>query len=472
MKPRSIEPGSPQTSLNRCWAICFVLISLYLLLWWLHLRPGIFSEDSGYYMQQVLLDTYTNRKPFLYARFLQITSLGGRSFELSGVVQGVLISAAISRIFAIAFFSRAHWFAIVVGLILVLNPYAANMFFYIQNDILFSVAIIYILVESLLIARQSQATRSGIALIALFAPMAFLFRENGLFFLPIWILAGYFLLKRDIWIKLAIAAAATSCLAYSTVAGVDLDDRQDPLYSAVIHEVVGLARPGYRAGIGSKLSPSTRRVIGQGRMVRAVAVYWPLYWDTIAFMPGGPRLVELSARQRSEIVTSFIRNDLIRNLPAVTAHRFEMFSGALLARAELVDPYKAPTNLPRGLADHKISQSLEVAGGVIQKINQMSIESRGLTWNALPGILVLALITLASLWRRDLNMLLLGSLLWIQAALIFIAAPSAEYRYVFMFYFAPLMLLVGNLRPTLRPASSMERAQTTVASEVLTGHGS
>jgi hypothetical protein len=50
-------------------------------------------------------------------------------------------------------------------------------------------------------------------------------------------------------------------------------------------------------------------------------------------------------------------------------------------------------------------------------------------------------------------MLVALGLLWIQAGAVMALAPSAEYRYVFMIYLAPLLLLAGSFAARARAAS-------------------
>lgn len=427
------------------WAFGIVVFGLYFAAWWMHLRPGVFSYDSGFYLSEVLNGQITSQKPFLYARFIQLTSIGGRAFQITVFVQVALVLLIVSRAFAIAFATRASPVAIALCALLILNPYVANMAFYIQNDVLFCFAIMAMLVETLLVARQGRATTASYLVVALASPMAFGFRDNGLLFLPLWVVLLAFLVRRELWLRLVAVSVTTTALAWSSIAGVAQEDRHSLVYPAVIHEVVRLAQPGYRYPIGGRLSPETRDLVGMDVLKSATPMYWPLYWDTIAFFPGGPQLASLPKESRSAIVRSFVSHDLLPNVPSVAGHRVEMLSGALLARAEYVDPYSAPDNLPRSLKDWKLRVGAGNRGaGPLGKLNDASIRSRAWTWNAAFGIFVLAGLSCAALWRRDKALLLMTALLWVQLAVVLAVAPSAEYRYVFMIYLAPLLMLAGH----------------------------
>lgn len=442
--------------LGRWWSITAVILGVYFLLWWLHLRPGVFSFDSGFYLDEVLSRNLTNLKPYFYARFLQAVTLNGAVLELGAVVQALFVLLAFSRMFAIAVVTRTRRAWLGIGALLVLNPYVANMIFYVQNDILFSVAVVMITVETLYIVRQRSVSIASCVVIAVFAPMALLFRQNGIVFLPLWMAMMFMLLPKPQWLRVMLPATLTSLLGIASMAGVSSEapgQRQDLLYPAVIHEVVQLARPGFRTAAGARLAPETKAAIGTNRLPLAVAYYWPLYWDTIAFFPNGPMLVNLDPGQRDAIVRSFLKHDLLANVPSVLGHRLEIFLGACLARAELADPYAVPPNLPHDLSASKARHAAEAReGSLLGRINQWSIDSRGWTWNALVGVVVLGLLTIAGLWRRDVPLLLCALLLWVQAAAIFVVAPSAEYRYVFALYLAPLLLLVGQ--PLVRRAAA------------------
>lgn len=427
------------------WMGFALLFGLYFLAWWMHLRPGVFSYDSGHYLREVLTGDITNRKPFLYARFIQLTSLGGQYFQFTVFAQAAIIVAFLSRGFAMAFASRVSPLWIALGVLLVVNPYVANMVYYIQNDVLFCFAIIAILTETVWVSRRGKVSPASYLVIALASPMAFAFRENGLLFLPVWCILVALLLGRD-GRRLAGGAAICTALVYAAaIVGVDKQRTADLLFPAVIHEVARLGQAGYRHEIGGRLSVETRHAVGPEQLRSAADIYWPLYWDTVGFFPDGPNLAYLSDEQRTRIVRSFIRYDLAPNLPSVAGHRIEMLTGALLARAEHVDPYSAPANLPGPLRAWKDRQgSLNRGKGWLGKFNGVSTRTRHWTWNGALGVIVLTGVTLVALWRRDRISLIPAVLLWIQLGVVLAVAPSAEYRYVFMMYLAPLILLAGN----------------------------
>ena len=79
-----------------------------------------------------------------------------QSARFNAVVVAIKVAVIVlflSRIFAVAWTSGASRLWIALGVLLVLNPYVANMAFYLQNDVLFCFAMIAILVETLLASR-------------------------------------------------------------------------------------------------------------------------------------------------------------------------------------------------------------------------------------------------------------------------------------------------------------------------------
>ncbi len=436
------------------WAIIAVLLGLYFTAWWLHLRPGIFTEDSAHILAEVLRGDITNRKPFLFARFVELTSLGGRWVQFTIFAQVAIVVLIISRAFAVALSHRVSPVWILLCALLVLNPYVANMVFYLQNDVLFCFGIIAILVETLLVARRGHLTFASLAIVALASPMAFAFRENGLLFLPVWWVLVLFLGQDGK--RLVAVSAISTVLAYASIIGVDKETTADLMYPAVIHEVARLAQSGYRHEVGSRLAPETRDAVGIDKLESATEVYWPLYWDTVGFFADGPNLAYLPGEQRSAVVRSFLKHDLLPNLPSIAGHRVEMLLGALLARAQYVDPYSAPEELHGPLKKWKNRVGASNRGeGVLGELNEASGRSRGWTWNAALGVAVLAGMSLLALWRRDRVTLIVTTLLWLQLGVLLAVAPSAEYRYVFMFYLAPLLLLAGA--PVLREREASKK---------------
>lgn len=420
------------------------MLAAYFVSWWFHLRPGVFSFDSGFYLSEAIHGRISNQKPFLYARFLQATSLGGRYFQFSVFTQAALVVLMLWRAFALATAQRVRPAWLLLCAVVVTNPYFATMAFYVQNDLLYSCAIIAISLETLNAARHGRVTTVGLVVIAIAAPMAFGFRANGWLFLPLWLLLLPMVIERREWRPMAGTALAATVLAYCSIVGVDRRDTHEILFPVVIHETVRPAQPGYQYGLGGRLSSETRSAVGIDRLAHGVRVYWPLYWDTVGFLSGGPELKKLPDAQRRAIVSSFLRNDLLPNLPSIAAHRLEIMAAALLARAEPVDPYAAPLNMPTRLRLWKYRTGAVARDkGLLGRLNKASFESRAWSWNAAFGALVLLALTFNAAWHRDKAMLVTAALLWIQLAAVFAVAPAAEYRYVLMIYLAPLLLLAG-----------------------------
>ena len=458
--PAPAMPPAAPVVVRAPWSawVAGLLLVAWFGAWWLHLRPGVFSYDSGYYLAQVVSGDLENQKPFLYTRFLQLTSLGGQYLQLSVFFQVALVVAMLARAFALALAHRVWVGWLVLCAILVANPYVAGMAYYMQNDVLFCFAIIAILLETLQAVRRGYVTGTALVVIGIAAPMAFGFRTNGMLFLPLWLLVLPLLLPR-LWRRMALTAVATTVLAYVSIVGVDRSKSHEILYPAIIHETVRLAQPGHRYELGGRLSPQTRALVGDGRLRQGVGVYWPLYWDTIGFLPGGPELAMLPKQQRKAIVSSFLRKDLLPNLPSIAGHRLEILVGALLAQAEVVDPYAAPLNLPPALRDWKDRTGRSARGhGLLGRWVDASMASRNWSWNAAFGAVVLLGLTLLAAWRRDKAMLAIVALLWVQVAALLAVAPSAEYRYVFMVYLAPLLLLAGHRYPGVVSGRSLDPA--------------
>jgi len=442
------------TRLARAWCLSAAILAAWFALWWFHLRPGVFSFDSAFYLQQVASGQLADHKPFMYGRFLQLTSMGGRWFQASVFVQAGLVVLLLSRAFAIAIARGVGPVVLAVCAVLVLNPYVVNMAYYVNNDILFSFAIIALLVETLYLADGRRPGLGSYAVLAVFSPMALAFRQNGWLFLPLLLPLLAFVVRPADRYRLVLVSAGAAALAYVSIIGVDRRVQHDVFFPAVIHETVRLARPDFRHALGGGLSPATRHLVGQPQLEAAVPLYWPLYWDTVALDPIGPQLAYLAPEQRGRIVASFFRHDLLPNVPSILAHRVEVLTGALLARAVVVDPYASPPNLPARLRAWKDRQAAASRDhGLLGRLNAASVRTHDWTWNAMLGLMAMVGMTLVATWRRDRPMLVALGLLWVQAGAVLALAPSAEYRYVFMIYLAPLLLLAGSDAARARPAS-------------------
>ena len=210
---------------------------------WIELRPGVFSDDSATYLHQVLTGRLENAKPYFFARFLQLTSLDGNLLQRLALVLALIGIALLARILAIGWRLGAPWWLLALAVLLLLNPYVQVMLQYIQNDVLFCIGIGSVLAETLWCVRRQRVGVGSMLLIAACAPMALLFRQNGLLFLPPWLLTLPLLAPVALWSRLALPALAACALALGTVAGVDTSTTVNSRFPAVIHVIAGLARP-------------------------------------------------------------------------------------------------------------------------------------------------------------------------------------------------------------------------------------
>jgi len=451
--------SSPSSSLRddaRLFAGIFVLLCAYYLLWYAHFWPGVFDYDSGVYLTEVATGQVKDVKPFFYARFLQAFSLGGHFFPAAVVAQIVTAAAALARILFVARRSRVHPVVLVFLVALLINPYVAMMLSYVQNDVLFSVAVAVLCCEAAFFWRTQRITRSGLLVFMAFFPIAFFFRENGkLFGLMLW---GFMVLNASARVSYRLLLAPVGCVALAALSAIGVDfSRPWPLvYPMVIHEVVGLARPEFAEPAGSKLSMESRQAVGEERLVQAVPFYSADLWDTIGFVQGGPKLLDLPDERKSRLIKSFFVQDLWFNLPAVVGHRIELFLTAATAQREFFPAtYEIPQNLPEGLrATATDSRKHVSARGLARGLFEVTLRYRAFLWSPLPGVLLALALCLRGVWRRDRVALGIGVPLCAQTLLIAAFAPAAEFRYLFPLYLAPLAYWVAR-SPNSSPETVM-----------------
>ena len=430
--------GRPD-SLLLPWLASFLLFAVYLVPFWLELRPGVFSDDSATYLEQVLTGQLENAKPYFFARFLQLASLDGNLLQRLALVLALIGIALLARILAIGWRLGAPRWLLALAVLLLLNPYVQVMLQYIQNDVLFCIGIGSVLAETLWCVRRQRVGVDSMLLIAACAPMALLFRQNGLLFLPPWLLTLPLLAPVAVWSRLALPALAACALALGTVAGVDTSTTVNSRFPAVIHVIAGLARPEQTQDVGGNLSPTTRALLGEKAVRQLAVAYDPRYWDYVGFVPTGPRLAALDEHRKTEIVRSFIRHDLWPNLPAVVAIRTQLFVNILLGRDMPPEPYGVASDMPSGLAYAKSRNHPEVrpatspaAVAVEAYRHEPALRSQ------LLGLAGLVALTLCGLWRRERLVLWFAGFFWIQVAAVFLLMPAADSRYLFLLYLLPV----------------------------------
>lgn len=449
-QPRLPLPAFGQpVRLLRPWLVFFVALAVYLLPFWVELRPGVFSDDSATYLAQVLTGQLENTKPYFFARFLQLASLDGNLLQRLALVLALIGIALLARILAIGWRLGAPWWLLALAVGLLLNPYVQVMLQYIQNDVLFCIGIGSVLAETIWCVRRQRVGVDSMLLIAACAPMALLFRQNGLLFLPLWLLTLPLLAPRAIWPRLALPALAACGLALGTLAGVDTSTTTNSRFPAVIHVIAGLARPEQTQDVGGNLSAATRALLDDKTVRQLAASYDPRYWDYVGFVPTGPRLAALDEQRKSEIVRSFTRHDLWPNLPAVAAIRTQLFLNILLGRDMPPEPYGVASGMPASLAYAK-SQNLPgvrpatspAAAAVEAYRRQPVLRSQ------LVGLAGLVALTLCGLWRHERLALWFSGFFWIQLAAVFLLMPAADSRYLFFLYLLPVFAVaLGRWTP-------------------------
>lgn len=421
------------------WLAFFLALAVYLLPFWIELRPGVFSADSATYLEQVLTGQLENTKPYFFARFLQLASLGGNLLQRLALVLALIGIALLARILAIGWRLRAPWWLLALAVVVLLNPYVQVMLQYIQNDVLFCIAIGSVLAETIWCVRRQRAGLDSIVLIAVCAPMALWFRQNGLLFLPLWLLTLPLLAPVAIWSRLAIPAVAACALSLGTIVGVDTSTTTNSRFPAVIHVIAGLARPEQTQDVGGNLSSHTRALLGEKAVRQMAEAYDPRYWDYVGFVPTGPRMAALDEQRKSEIVRSFIRRDLWPNLPAVVAIRTQLFLNILLGRDMPPEPYGVARNIPGSLAYAKSRNLPEARPATSSAAVAVEAYRRGPALRSqLVGLAALVALTLCGLWRRERLALWFAGFFWIQLAAVFLLMPAADSRYLFFLYLLPV----------------------------------
>lgn len=434
-----------ERSAVKAWAVATVLLWSYALAWWLELRPGLFTDDSAFYLTRVLTGDASNLKPFFYGRFLQLISAGGWSLQYLALLQALIGLLMVARMFALAWLHQAPAWLLAVSAALVVNPFCVAMLFYVQNDPLFSVSLVAMLVETLHCRQRGRVSRTSMAIVAVLAPMSLLFRQNGVLFTPLWALTLPWLLGRTRAKRLLLPAAATCALALASGVGVRTADTLDARFPVVAHTIAGLARADYPREPGTNLSEQTRELLGAERTQLAASYFTPRHWDFVGFHPEGPLLQTLESSRQDALVSSFVRHDLWANFPAVVAMRTEMLLSILLARGPAVEPGNVPVQLPETLANTVRANNAHPTA--LTPVLAHSLRQPWMASAAWSLLLLLGVVAVA-FWRHDATALWACGLLLVQLLAIAAVAPSADARYVFQIYLSPfvLMLVVGAWR--------------------------
>ena len=431
-----------------------VLITLYLA-WLCVFWPGMLGDDSFAVLLEVdMPGAFRSGKSGFWYYLVRITYGTTGRVETTIALLLCLSALIFARILSWQW-QHGHRKACWVFLVLVCAaPHTIYFLSTLYPDGIFAVAACGLLFELWLCAKRGRVSRMSAAMIALTLPFALFARTNGVLFLLPAVLTLCFVNPSGRRV-LVIAIASWCALAWAAH-HVHKATPQSAALSLALFETANFLRPYAMDDLRKihpetvdpwlrdrvRLTPRTLDILLTHRSRENILAHEdPAYWDMLVFNPAGPQLLNLPPAQQQELVSEFFRHNLWHNLPVFLGSRSTVFFTAALADGGFPALDYAATVLPRTQAKSSYRAfHLDHAERMLRKIHQTSHEWRWLLWTPFVG-LTLMLCLMRQGWRnKDLPGLLLSVSLLAQLAGIFVFSAAGEYRYLLLFFFAPLVV--------------------------------
>lgn len=320
--------------------------------------------------------------------------------------------------------------------------YAASAY----PDSAFSLAYVAVLFEVWLALRRGRLSAFSLGYLALLIPLAIFFRANGIvLLLPLvylcWRLGG--------GMRWALAAVVVAWVAVVQVGAAHhgLRGGQSAMRSLILFETVNFmqTRPMNLWQNQHMVTERTREVIHRYASQESLDRHFDRdYWDTLWHQNQDViRFREMTREDRRVLRREFFTYNLWRNIPAFISSRVNILLASALAQGGIVGPMDAGhtlTDIPQARSTFNPLGLYRLKEAVVAGFD-CSYAWRYLTWTPCIGLALLWLVGRRAYARRDAVDGLIVAMLAVQLVAITLLSTAAEYRYLLMFFYAPLLLV-------------------------------
>ena len=425
------------------------LAGLLLLLhfaWYLGVWPGPMGQDGYSLIANINQGSprYTGKEAawLLYALLTYGTTHRVEALVIPSIFLHVLI---FTRIISWTY-AQGHRKSATFGLIFIaLTPHVLNFETSLYPDSIFSLAFIGILFEIWISLKNRKLNAySAISIITLL-PIAAFFKGNGiLIIIPTLYLASR-LKGGQRWIVLI------TIIFWITVVQVggkflQLGKGHGALKPLILFETINFmqSRPMNLWENRHMVTDKTKTVIHQYISQENIdSLFDRDYWDTLWHQNHEQVKFRHMTKTDSRILKrEFFKYNLWRNIPAFTSSRVNIFLASCFAQGGMVSPNDAQ----RGLQSVDTRSTFNVFNlkylpQITNNLFERSYSLRFLLWSPLFGIYLIFRCTALAISQKNLDSLIITSTLISEMAGIFIFSIAAEYRYVLIIFFSPLLLL-------------------------------
>lgn len=446
---KKIEMNTQPDSKTRQWLILFG-IGIFLLLihffWYLGVWPGPMGQDGYSLIANINEGTpkYTGKEPawLIYALATYGVTQRVEALVIPSIFLHVLV---FTRIIAWTF-EQGHKKTALVSLIFIASaPHVLNYETSLYPDSLFSLAFIGVLFEIWLSLRNKKLNGISGSIIFILFPMAAFFKGNGiLILLPILYLATR-LKKNERWILIAMTVGWIFAVQLGGKAN-HLGRGHGALDPLILFETVNFmqSKPMNLWENQHMVTDRTKEIIYQYISQEDIDTLFDRdYWDTLWHQNlDRVKFRHMSKAEKKTLRKEFFRYNLWRNIPAFTSSRVNIFLASSFAQGGMVGPRDAQHGLETVKTKSKYNPfNLEHIPNYINKFFEESYGLRFLLWTPLIGVFLIVHGLITSIKQKQRDDTVITLTIFIQLAGIFIFSIAAEYRYLLIIFFSPLLIL-------------------------------
>jgi hypothetical protein len=425
------------------WVIYSVLMVAYGL-WFFAFYPGVLGEDSLAMLLEIRSHgTFSSGKPSAWYYFVNTLFSPFQLVEVPIAFQLVVSAVVFARILAWIWQQEMRKTFAFLLMFVCLAPQTPYFLGSLYADGFYAVAVIGLTFELWQTSVSRKLSRTSLVILFFTIPVAAFLRPNGILFLGS-VFAVLFIVDRTSRRNLALltfgwfALALIGDQAHQT-------HKHGFLYPLAIFETANFMQP-HPFGLWQetpRVSEKTIATLAEYRPIKLITDNYDRdYWDPLVYKPGGPDLSAIPQEAKEIVVSEFFRYNLWRNFPAFVGSRFNVFLVAMLAQGGFPGLDYTESVLAR-VETHSIFRrfDLKKLEAPLRMLQSFSESHRWLLWSPVLGFALLFRLFWIACRTRQIPLLIVTLPLVAQLVAIFAFSIAGEYRYLFPFFLAPLVLL-------------------------------
>ncbi|WP_147473469.1 hypothetical protein [Allofranklinella schreckenbergeri] len=414
--------------------------------WYLGVWPGPVGED-GYALLANIdqgVPRFAGKEPawILYA----LATYGTTGWMEMLVIPMILVQIAIfARILSWIYAQGYRKTALSFLLLIACTPHVLNFATGFYPDSVFSLAFVGILFEVWLGLKVRKISPGSALAIALLLPVAAFFKANGiLIFVPVLYLACRL---RGLWRWFLVLACIFWVLAVQLGGKLnDLGKGHGALKPLILFETVNFmqSRPMGLWENRHMVTDETKQVVYRYISQQSLDDLFDRdYWDTLWHQNHDRvKFRQMTREDRQVLRHEFFTYNLWRNLPVFFSSRVNIFLASALAQGGMVGPSNAKHYVEKiNSASRYNFFELEAWPIWIDDVFQRSYNWRFLWWTPFFGVFLIFLCSWLAVRQKNWDDGLVAWAMLLQLGGIFMFSIAAEYRYMLLIFYSPLLLV-------------------------------